>query len=237
MKKAVINYSGNVGKSTIVTHLLAPRMPGAPVFEFETVNANAAVDGMEIERIKSRHFGQWQEQLIQADSAIVDIGSSNAEEFMKRMAQYDGSHEEFDYFIVPVITMRKQQGDTINIIRDLKNMGVPKEKIRVIFNMVDVDQSVEDDFAALFGLAKKEKSFVINPKAVIYENEVFPKLKAANKTLKDLLEDPTDWRALLSTLPKEKESEREHCARMISLQRVAKTARRNLDMVYETLFA
>lgn len=237
MKLAVINYSGNVGKSTISAHLLAERLPEAELFEFETVNTNASVDGMEIERIKSRHFGQWQEQLIQLDSAIVDIGSSNAEEFMKRMAQYEGSHEEFTRFIVPVVNERKQQGDTINLIRDLKKLGVPKDRIHVVFNMVDVDESVEDDFAALFGLAKKEKSFVINDQAVIYRNEVFPKLKAANKTLSELLDDPTDYRALLSTIPRNNEKEREMCARMISLQRVAKTARRNLDQVYDAMFA
>lgn len=34
MKLAVINFSGNVGKTTVARHLLAPRIPGrpAPIF-------------------------------------------------------------------------------------------------------------------------------------------------------------------------------------------------------------
>ncbi len=30
MKLTVINFSGNVGKSTVARHLLAPRIPGCP---------------------------------------------------------------------------------------------------------------------------------------------------------------------------------------------------------------
>ena len=32
------------------------------------------------------------------ESAIVDVGASNVEEFIKQMGQFDGSHEEFDFF-------------------------------------------------------------------------------------------------------------------------------------------
>ena len=37
------------------------------------------------------------------DAAIIDVGASNVEDFLKLMQQYDGSHEEFDYFVVPVV--------------------------------------------------------------------------------------------------------------------------------------
>lgn len=36
MKVAVINFSGNVGKTTIARHLLAPRIPGAEVVSIES---------------------------------------------------------------------------------------------------------------------------------------------------------------------------------------------------------
>jgi hypothetical protein len=121
------------------------------------------------------------------------------------------------------------------MIRDLRKLGVPREKIRLIFNMVDVDESVEEDFAALFGLAKKEKSFVINELAVIYKNDVFPKLKAANKTMTVLLNDETDYRDLMRKVDDQRQ--KEICAHMISLKRLAKTANRNLDVVFDSLFA
>ena len=40
MKIAVINFSGNVGKTTIARHLLLPRIPGAELITVESVNAD-----------------------------------------------------------------------------------------------------------------------------------------------------------------------------------------------------
>ena len=40
MKLAVISFSGNVGKSTISRHLLAPRLRGARVIAIESINAD-----------------------------------------------------------------------------------------------------------------------------------------------------------------------------------------------------
>ena len=40
MKLAVINFSGNVGKSTVACHLLAPRIPDCQVVAVESINAD-----------------------------------------------------------------------------------------------------------------------------------------------------------------------------------------------------
>ena len=57
MKIAVINFSGNVGKSTIARNLLAPRIPDAEVFAVETINS----DGTEDETMKGLYatFLSW----------------------------------------------------------------------------------------------------------------------------------------------------------------------------------
>ena len=39
MKIAVINFSGNVGKSTVARHLLLPRVEGADLISVESLNA------------------------------------------------------------------------------------------------------------------------------------------------------------------------------------------------------
>jgi len=39
MRIAVINFSGNVGKSTVARHLLLPRIEGAEPVVFERLNA------------------------------------------------------------------------------------------------------------------------------------------------------------------------------------------------------
>ena len=59
MKIVVLNYSGNVGKSTISQELLAPRIP-APVYAVETINS----DGTDSQGIKGREFAQLHEELL-----------------------------------------------------------------------------------------------------------------------------------------------------------------------------
>ena len=94
------------------------------------------------------------------------------------MQQFDGSHEEFDYFVIPVAKEKKVQADTVNTICGIQEIGIEKNRIRVVFNKVEIDDSVTDEFAGIFALAKTEKSFISNPNAVIHLNEVYERLKA-----------------------------------------------------------
>lgn len=235
MKVAVLNFSGNVGKTTVAAHLLKPRMGDAPIFSVESLNLDASADGIEVEKLRGKKFGELQGQLMRLDSAIIDVGASNVEEFLKLMQQYDGSHEEFDFFIVPVVKEKKQQADTVNTIRALAAIGIPRAKIRMLFNKVEVDDTVTDDFAPLFGLAEVEKSFTLNPAAVVYSNEVFEKLKAVGKSLGDITSDPVDYRARLREVTDE--DDKEHCVQMVALKRLAVTANKNLDDAYKAVFA
>lgn len=234
MKVAVMNFSGNVGKTTVAGHLLKPRMGEAQIFSIETINSGADADGLDVEKMKGKKFGELVDDLMQRESAIIDIGASNVEDFLKLMQQYDGSHEEFDYFIVPVVKEKKVQADTVNTIRALQKLGIDKNRIRMVFNKVEIDDSVTEDFAALFGLAESEKSFVVKPEAVIYSNEVFERLKTVGKSLGDITADQTDYRAKLKTT--KNEDEKELCVQMVALKRLATTANKNLDDVYKALF-
>lgn len=235
MKVAVMNFSGNVGKTTIAGHLLKSRMNDAPIYSVESLNVDATSDGLEVEKMKGKRFGDLVEQLMQSDEAIIDVGASNVEEFLKQMQQYAGSHEEFDYFVVPTVKEKKQQADTINTLRALAKLGVPKNKIRLVFNKVETDDSVEDDFASLFGLAELEKGFVLKPAATVYANEVFERLKSVGKSLADITADETDYRARLRETTDQ--DEKELCVKMVALKRLATTANSNLDDVFKILFS
>ena len=70
-KIAVLNFSGNVGKSTLAKHLLAPMMDNCPVVSVETINADAASETL----ITGSQFGQLQEDMLLQDQVIVDVGS------------------------------------------------------------------------------------------------------------------------------------------------------------------
>jgi hypothetical protein len=235
MKVAVVNLSGNVGKTTVAAHLLKPRMGDAQIFSIESVNQDAGADGLEVEQMRGKAFGALLDELMERDRAIVDVGASNVEEFLKLMQRYDGSHDEFDFFVVPVVRERKQQADTVNTLRALAALGIPPSKIRLVMNKFDPDDSLHDAFGVFFALADREQGFRLDERAVIHENEVYELLKQAGLSLGQVAADLTDYRARLPTVVEE--DDRVHCLRMIALKRLAVTANRNLDAVYEVLFS
>jgi hypothetical protein len=117
----------------------------------------------------------------------------------------------------------------------LASIGVPRMKIRTVFNKVEVDESVDDEFAAIFGLAEVERQFVLNPQAVVYANEVFERLKTVKRSLGDVTADPIDYRARLRET--QDDDERDLCVRMVALKRLAVTANKNLDDAFRAVFA
>ena len=235
MKIAVMNFSGNVGKTTVAGQLLKPRMPEAQIFSIESINSGADADGLDVDKMKGNKYAELIKKITKLDSAIIDVGASNVEDFLKLMQQHAGSHEDFDYFLIPTAKEKKVQMDTINTIQSLKNIGIEKEKILLVFNKLDIDESALEEFAALFGLAAVEDSFIVNAGAVIYSNEVYDKLKTAKKSLLDVTNDPTNYRAQLKELKTEEEKDK--CIDMIAIKRLAITANKNLDDVYKALFS
>ncbi len=233
-KIAILNFSGNVGKTTIACHLLAPRMENASIFSIETINSGATENGIDVEKIRGKKYRDLTDNLMMLDSAIIDVGSSNVEDFMEYMRRYEGSHEEFDYFLVPVIKEQKVQVDTINTIRALNQIGIEKNKIKIVFNKLEPDETVVNEFAAIAMIEKKENMFILDPLATIYENEVYEQLKAAGKNLGELNEDKTDYRQRLRETSDEEE--KYNCIQMVALKRLAITANRNLDGVFKALF-
>lgn len=236
MKVAVINFSGNVGKTTIARQLLAPRLK-AQSFTVETINASASDEIADTAWIKGKQFGDLQEQVLLQDAVIVDIGASNVEEFMHGMGKFKGSHEDFDYFVVPTVKEKKQQADTINTIKTLAAIGVPSDKIRLVFNKVPSEDAdtLELEFATLFGFWEAEKLFSLRPKAVLHENEVYERLRPLKKDIHEIAADKTDYRTALRQA--ENDNAKQEAVSMISAIRLATSAQENLDAVYAALFA
>ena len=233
MKVAIMNFSGNVGKTTIAAHVLKPRMPQASIYSVESINAGADASGLEVEKLRGKKFGSLVDAIMMLDDAIIDVGASNVEDFMKNMQQYEGSHEEFDVFIIPVVKEKKVQSDTVNTITALRAIGVPANKIRVVFNKVEGDDDLADEFPAIFALGEIKKDCVVSPRAAIFSNEVFERLKSVGKSLGDLTADETDYRAKMKEATDE--DEKQNAVTMIALQRLAKTANRNLDDVFSEI--
>lgn len=229
MKVAVINFSGNVGKSTVARHLLMPRIKDAEFIAVESINS----DEGDSEAVRGKQFGQLQEQLLMIDAAVVDIGASNVEDFVKLMRQYRGSHEDFDLFLVPAVKDGKQIKDTIATIQALGAMGVPAKKIKVLFNKLEADESVEDAFYPLIAFHEDTKAFTLKREATIQYSELYQKLRTYKTTIPDLLSDQTDYKAQLREA--KSPDEKTHAAAMISMRRLAMSAQENLDAVYAAI--
>lgn len=228
MKVAVMNFSGNVGKSTISRHLLLPRIKNAEIISVETINSDESSD----QSIKGKQFGKLQEALILKDAVIVDVGASNSEDFIRLMKQYKGSYKEFDYFIIPTAPKNKQIRDTISTIDALSEIGVEKEKIRTVFNMIEDDDIINQSFSGLIHYYNETNKFTLIPEATIHSNDIYATIKDNKIDL--LIQDETDYKQKIkeTTNPDEKV----YYAQMIALKRLAIGVNEELDNVFENLF-
>ncbi|KAB2870618.1 MAG: hypothetical protein F9K36_15010 [Burkholderiaceae bacterium] len=215
MKIAVISFSGNVGKTTIARHLLAPRIPGAKLVSIESINAEETAEDV----IRGRQFAALQEYLQVADSVVVDIGASNVEDLLTLMSRYRGSHEDFDCFVVPTVPATKQQQDTIATLVALARLGVPRDAVRLVFNMLEDDSDLEQAFKPL--LAFLEKSPLAPPSIAcrLNFNEIFGLVNGAGSDLASLASDTTDYKGLIAATSDS--DERLALARRLALRRLA----------------
>ncbi|MGE3854739.1 MAG: StbB family protein [Planctomycetota bacterium] len=194
MKIAVINFSGNVGKSTVARHLLLPRIEGAELVAIESVNAD---DGKG-PSMRGRQFGELQEYLQTVDSAVVDIGASNVEELLGLMQRYRGSHADFDYFVVPTVPAFKQQQDTIATLVELTRLGVPSSRVKLVFNMVEYGVAVKPAFDVVMGFVADHPVAQANTACCLGMNEIYGRIIGQDADLAALARDETDYKGLIA---------------------------------------
>ncbi len=228
MKIAVINFSGNVGKSIISQHLLQPRMNNAKIIAVESINS----DGTDNETIKGKEFADIMETVSELDDVIVDIGASNVEEFMKKMKFFTDSQYDFDYFIVPTINKAKQLTDTLSTINELHDLDIPPKNIKIVFNMIDIDDNISRVFSSL--ITNYDDIATFNTNAIIYENELFTRLKDEEKSIIDLINDDTDYKALIQAT--DDRIERRQLSHKLGTKRLAIGVSKQLDNTFTVLF-
>ena len=230
MKVVTINLSGNVGKTLAARNLLMPRIKDAEIFSVESANS----DGQEDMIIKGKRFSQLMQAVGLVDNAVVDVGASNAEDFIWAMKQQHGSHEDFDLFVIPTVSKTKQLSDTIKTIKELSDIGISQNRIKIIFNQVEYDDVLIDVFSPVYKHQKETKLFTIC-KNVIHNNELFPLLIKNKINIVDLINDNTDYKAKITETKDAKE--RLAYVDMLGLKRLSIGAQKELDTVFKELVA
>ena len=228
-KIAVINFSGNVGKSTLARYLLAPRLPGATLVAIESINS----DALSGQVVRGSEFGRLQEDMLLEETALVDIGSSNVEQFLDLMRQFHGSHEDFDLYVVPCVPAAKQQRDTMACVRALAQLGIPRDKIRLVLNMVPAGAAIEDEFAPLFAFSVSEGLCLVDRHASVERTELFGRLRELEASIEGVLSDATDYKKAIAQT--RDADEKLALASRLSVRRLAAGAVGSLDQAFHAL--
>ncbi|NWO07512.1 MAG: hypothetical protein HLX50_18010 [Alteromonadaceae bacterium] len=190
-KVAVVNYSGNVGKTVVASQLLFPRFEGCEYYHVETVNAGSD----EGETLSGNQFGEILENIELSDSCVVDVGASNIEAFLTRMRSFKNSHDEIDYFIIPVTPSLKELQDTESVIDYLLEMGIPEKKLKIVYNKIERSYNKPESELEFFKGTIVENYSKGKP-AIIYNSEYYPMLQDARKRHLDVINDTRDFNAL-----------------------------------------
>ena len=234
MKILVANLSGNMGKTTIVKHLLSPRMPDARVVCFESINAGSNEIESATQLSADDEFGALVDIMAIEDELVVDLGSSESKQMIRKLKEYESSILDFDCVIVPVVPDPKAQEDTISTVMTLNALGLPKEKIRILFNRVPAHQAGK--ISVLFSqlIDAVQDMAIVDINMTLFEYEIYNSLKGTSSTVADIISDQTDWKAIA------RDSEIADVQRIEALQnnrnqKAAPTAMRNLDAVFDLL--
>ncbi|NDO80929.1 transcriptional regulator [Citrobacter sp. NCU1] len=228
IKLAVVNNSGNVGKSTIAKALLKPRLADSEIIKVETINT----DGTNDEKLSAKEFDEIIKRIDDVDCTIIDVGSSNIEQFLVQMNEYQGSHDLIDYFIVPVVKETKQQEDSIQTIHNLMAMGVDKERFKVVFNQADKDTQIEKQYS-IFLSDKTCKQIVGKIPVVVYHNNIFNILTKMGMKYDDVYNDDRDFRTLIRAAGTKEE--REELSNLRTAKMLMNGFNSDLDLAFENL--
>lgn len=240
MKVALISMSGTVGKTTLASYLILPRMPeDTRFFALESVNESADQLGIEnVEKMRGREFSKFYEELLDADDAVIDIGVSNVEAFLSNAKRQRHLASEVDYFVIPVKTGGERfVREATATVEELLGMNVKPDQIRLVFNMIeefDIPQ-LKEIFAPLFQLAKVCKGpLMVSDKYVLRDDPMYGDLNRLGRSLESLMADTTDYKTLQKN---EKDRERRKgYTRMRRLQGEAAPVHEELDALFSALF-
>lgn len=231
MKVVICSLAGSVGKTTITTHLLHPRMPEAKIYTVDTTNVTARDFGVDAEAFSGDEFSKIYKQIVRNDDLIIDVGGSKeGKEFLAGMDWMDGQ-DEIDAFIIPSMPDDKDQKAAFKTIELLRAQNVDPSKIKVIFN--GVKKNTVEEFDYLLGaLVAHRIPFSLD--ATIFHNEIYNILSSHGRSLDSILKDTTDYKKIVRT--SDDEDEVSTASDLMVAQKGAPRVNEVLETVYQAIF-
>lgn len=227
MNVMIINYSGNVGKSTLSKYLFEPRLENCKLYSIESINAN----DHEKDNIRGNALGIILDDMVHYDNCLIDVGSSNSEVVVSLLASYDEAHEDFDAFVIPVIDKKKVIEDTLTTASALKSMGIPPEKIIVVLNQIDVDTNIDIAFDSL--KAADGVLLTFDENLQIPTHDFFGRINGTGLDFLNVINDETNYAKVVKETPKDDTEALNHAVLMRALQRLAKSLKKEFDFVFD----
>lgn len=221
MKIAILNYSGNVGKTTIARDIFK-YFTNYEIISIESINT----DGKEQTIIKGEEGEKIYTEILLNDDIILDIGSSNLESFLKSNAKEKDIINSIDKFIIPCTSEIKQQSDTIKTFKDLLLIGVKSKKINIILNQVNDNQDEKKVFENLIESCKSV-NIKIEPLNIIYHHDLYE----YGQTLSEMITD----RDYKSELEEAKKTDK-NLARELAEKYIRQRKINQLKEKYEEIF-
>jgi Flp pilus assembly CpaE family ATPase len=149
------------------------------------------------------------------------------------MRKFKGSHEDFDYFVVPAVPDVKQQKDTANTAEKLVKMGVPAARIKIVLNRVEDTEHPDKQFGGLVGYLAISKVAALTPGAFLSDNEIYQRLKSDGRSITELASDKTDYKALIAKAATQ--DEKLALADQLAIKRLATGVLPELDACFKAL--
>lgn len=190
----ILAQVGSIGKSTIGACVLQPHLKGS-FYSIESFNQDAARYGIPVKRYTADEddLGKFQHDLTDdAGHAIVDIGQSALDEFLKRMA-VDSMVQDFDYVVSVADPSLRGQDEAIELWKAAMDLGFRPDQYRLVLNRSKPTKEPEEQFARLFAYKQRTPEFWLNRLCVL------PEVRAFNSTIKngvswdEALSPGVDW--------------------------------------------
>lgn len=233
----IINSSGNSTKTVTGKGFIRNRMQSPRYYTIGRINEEIN----DFERLlSSDRISKLHEALMWRKSVIVEIEVSGYERTINYMKEIKGSSGDYDAVLVPIINSSfKLIEDSIRTIDDLINVGVPSDKIRVLFNREpDSIECFDRITNKLDGL-----DIVYDLTAQINNHSCYQKLQESGLKYDDITESTLEANEEeLKKLERLRAGERPsdlqwELVQLISLQRAVLASRQQHDEVFSTLFS